>query len=103
MEIEEVVKKYPERMKRDRRWFTFEEALVATGNNQYIKEAIQQSSINPATPRASTTDSPKIDISQFKKSGTQPHNDISGPSSHDSRKAKDAFQALQELMEKTSL
>lgn len=96
MEIKEVAKKYPERKKRDRRWFTFEEALIATGNNEYIKEAIHQSSISPQrqlTPRPSidTTISPP----------TPP--EIESPSIHSSKKSKDAFQALQELMQNASI
>ncbi|KAI8064851.1 NUDIX hydrolase domain-like protein, partial [Gilbertella persicaria] len=47
MEIDEIAKKYPERKKRDRRWFTYDEALIATQNNRYIQEAIRLSSINP--------------------------------------------------------
>lgn len=54
MEIDEIVKKYPERMKRDRRWFTYEEALIATANNQYIQEAIRLSSISLLPRQASS-------------------------------------------------
>lgn len=111
MEIDEVVKKYPERMKRDRRWFTYDEALIATGNNEYIKEAIQQSSISPAyqlSPRSSldsfNNSSPKIDSTQF-QSGRKnkiPATEISNNNSTGER-TKDAFQALQDLMERTTL
>lgn len=47
MEIDEIKKKFPERQKRDRRWFTYDEALQATQNNVYIQEAIRLSSISP--------------------------------------------------------
>lgn len=47
MEIDEIKKKFPERKKRDRRWFTYEEALTATQNNSYIQDALRLSSISP--------------------------------------------------------
>ncbi|KAG0746913.1 hypothetical protein G6F57_007261 [Rhizopus arrhizus] len=48
MHIEEVVKKFPERKKRERRWFTLQEALIATKTHRYLQEALLQSSLNPA-------------------------------------------------------
>ncbi|GAA5808055.1 hypothetical protein MFLAVUS_001437 [Mucor flavus] len=60
MVIDEVAKKFPEKKKRERRWFTFEESLVATQDHRYIQEAIIQSSLNPAksppSPRESIED-----------------------------------------------
>ncbi|CDS10473.1 hypothetical protein LRAMOSA03149 [Lichtheimia ramosa] len=47
LEISEVVKKFPEKKKRERRWFTFDEALIAT-KAAYLHDAIRLSSLNPA-------------------------------------------------------
>lgn len=64
MQIEEVAKKFPEKKKRERRWFTFEESLVATQSHRYIQEALLQSSLNPAnafpSPRMSIEDTPIV-------------------------------------------
>ncbi|KAG1139756.1 hypothetical protein G6F37_009528 [Rhizopus arrhizus] len=46
MQINEVVKKFPERKKRERRWFTLKEALIATKKHPYIQEALLCSSLN---------------------------------------------------------
>ncbi|KAG0170179.1 hypothetical protein DFQ28_002244 [Apophysomyces sp. BC1034] len=46
LEIQEVVKKFPEKKKRERRWFTYDEALLAT-RAPYIHEAIRMSSLGP--------------------------------------------------------
>ncbi|KAI9283237.1 NUDIX hydrolase domain-like protein [Sporodiniella umbellata] len=40
LHVEKVKKKYPERNKRERQWFTFEEAIKATKDNEYIQSAI---------------------------------------------------------------
>ncbi|KAI9478276.1 MAG: NUDIX hydrolase domain-like protein [Benjaminiella poitrasii] len=131
MEIDEICKKYPERRKRDRRWFTYEEALLATQNNDFIQEAIRLSSINPQrllTPRSSfdgknmsllspvTTPIMKdaavaaarastATISPGNSPPTTPtqHVMIESPSTFQSRKSMDAFQALRELMENASI
>ena len=47
MEIEEIAKKFPEKKKRDRRWFTLEESLQVTKDHPYIQEALMKSSLNP--------------------------------------------------------
>ncbi|KAI7901549.1 NUDIX hydrolase domain-like protein [Cokeromyces recurvatus] len=47
MNIEEIAKKFPEKKKRERRWFTFKEALIATQNHPYIQQALFKSSLNP--------------------------------------------------------
>ncbi|KAI8148362.1 NUDIX hydrolase domain-like protein [Fennellomyces sp. T-0311] len=47
LEIREVVKKFPEKKKRERRWFTYDEALIAT-KSAYLHDAIRLSSLNPA-------------------------------------------------------
>ncbi|KAG0749557.1 hypothetical protein G6F57_003375 [Rhizopus arrhizus] len=71
MHIDEVVKKFPERKKRERRWFTLEEALIVTKKHRYIQEALLCSSLNlntttipnpivqetPLSPRESLSDS----------------------------------------------
>ncbi|OAC97675.1 hypothetical protein MUCCIDRAFT_157571 [Mucor lusitanicus CBS 277.49] len=57
MQIDEVAKKFPEKKKRERRWFTFQEALVATQDHRYIQEALMQSSLNPARAPPSPRDS----------------------------------------------
>ncbi|ORY99966.1 NUDIX hydrolase domain-like protein [Syncephalastrum racemosum] len=46
LEIREVVKKFPEKKKRERRWFTYDEALLAT-RAAYLRDAIRLSSLNP--------------------------------------------------------
>ncbi|KAF7729015.1 hypothetical protein EC973_005046 [Apophysomyces ossiformis] len=46
LEIQEVVKKFPEKKKRERRWFTYDEALLAA-RAPYIHEAIRMSSLAP--------------------------------------------------------
>ncbi|KAI8885093.1 hypothetical protein K501DRAFT_246753 [Backusella circina FSU 941] len=65
MSIEEVTKKFPEKKKRERRWFTFEESLLATRDHHYIQEAILKSSLNPSrrlpSPRVSLDTSPSLD------------------------------------------
>lgn len=109
MEIDEVAKKYPERNKRDRRWFTYEEALVATQNNQYIQEAIRLSTISPTTTvtndnNATSTSSnvPAIKSTfSIADKNNPPSKEPSIISASDigKRKPKDSFQALQDLME----
>ncbi|KAG2208141.1 hypothetical protein INT47_010503 [Mucor saturninus] len=64
MQIDEVAKKFPEKKKRERRWFSFEESLIATQDHRYIQQAIIQSSLNPArrsppSPRYSIEDTAK--------------------------------------------
>ncbi|KAI9030792.1 NUDIX hydrolase domain-like protein [Phycomyces nitens] len=64
LEIQEVVKKFPERKKRERRWFTYEEALLAV-QSPFIREAIRMSSLNPAnypesSPRVSDDSQPTL-------------------------------------------
>lgn len=116
MEIDEVAKKYPERNKRDRRWFTYDEALIATQNNSYIQEAIRLSTLNPSikvtddnssAPSTSST-APIIKSSSTvdnTSSNSPPSKEASemSPSSIEGRKSKDSFQALQELMENASI
>ncbi|CAO3577712.1 unnamed protein product [Absidia cylindrospora] len=47
MEIDEVYKKFPEKKKRERRWYTYDEALIVV-KGQYMKDAMMLSSLNPA-------------------------------------------------------
>ncbi|SAM00223.1 hypothetical protein [Absidia glauca] len=47
MQIDEVCKKFPEKKKRERRWYTYDEALVVV-KGQYMRDAIMLSSLNPA-------------------------------------------------------
>lgn len=47
MEVESVAHVFPEIKKRERRWFSFDEALDATRGHPYIQEAIKLSSLNP--------------------------------------------------------
>ncbi|CEG68191.1 hypothetical protein RMATCC62417_04502 [Rhizopus microsporus] len=54
MHIDEVVKKFPERKKRERRWFTLEEALIATRKHPYIQEALLKSSLNSSSTLPTT-------------------------------------------------
>ncbi|KAG2188865.1 hypothetical protein INT44_004005 [Umbelopsis vinacea] len=48
MHINEILKKWPEKKKRERRWFTFDEALIVTASKPYMQEALRSSSLNPA-------------------------------------------------------
>lgn len=45
MYITEILKKWPEKKKRERRWFTLEEALLVTASKPYMQEALRQSSL----------------------------------------------------------
>ncbi|KAI8060332.1 NUDIX hydrolase domain-like protein [Gongronella butleri] len=47
LHIKEVAKKWPERKKRDRRWFTFEEALQVV-KAPFMRDVIMLSCLNPA-------------------------------------------------------
>ncbi|ORX58025.1 hypothetical protein DM01DRAFT_1333703 [Hesseltinella vesiculosa] len=46
LQIQEVCKKWPEKKKRERRWFTFDEALQVV-KSPYMKDAILLSCLNP--------------------------------------------------------
>lgn len=95
MEIDEIAKKYPERQKRDRRWFTYDEALFATQNNEYIQEAIRVSSLNPlSTPRSS------IDA---QVSPTTPTATEDLMQSETPKKSMDGFETLRQLMENATI
>lgn len=82
MEIEEIAKKFPEKKKRERRWFTFEESLAVTHDHPYIQEALFKSSLNPMnTPTENCFLSPRnsvekidsdIQVVEYKDSHTQP-------------------------------
>lgn len=116
MEITEIAKKYPERKKRDRRWFRYEEALEATKNNNYIQEAIKLSSISPqgsrirsqrvAAEKELSIPSPSLSPSQ---STSSLRSEASGgpvirpPSSLEHKKSVDAFNTLKELMESSPI
>ncbi|GAA5809511.1 hypothetical protein MFLAVUS_002920 [Mucor flavus] len=101
MELYEIAKKFPERKKRDRRWFTYEEAMLATQNNPYIQEAIRVSILSPAHQ-------PKKPLQE-----EEAESDLSLPPTPTStaitaatattEKSNDAFQTLQKLMENTSI
>jgi 8-oxo-dGTP pyrophosphatase MutT (NUDIX family) len=67
MQIDEVAKKFPEKKKRERRWFTFEESLIATQGHRYIQEALLQSSLNPANALPSPRQSIEEDAIVVKK------------------------------------
>ncbi|RCH87409.1 hypothetical protein CU098_003301 [Rhizopus stolonifer] len=71
MEIEEIAKKFPEKKKRDRRWFTFEESIIATQDHRYIQEAILKSSLNPANFPLSDPPSPRNSIEKSTKPTTE--------------------------------
>ncbi|KAI7866057.1 NUDIX hydrolase domain-like protein [Spinellus fusiger] len=55
MSIQEVAKKFPEKKKRERRWFSYEEALMATRAHPFMQEAIQRSSLAPQDGLAVST------------------------------------------------
>lgn len=114
MEIEEIKKKYPERKKRDRRWFTYEEALIATQNNAYIQEAIRLSSISPTykpsieqqkspkkTPLLSPTLTPSTSSSTATSADNTSTESLASSEIPVNQKSKsgDAFKALTRLME----
>lgn len=116
MEIEEIKKKYPERKKRDRRWFTYEEALIATQNNAYIQEAIRLSSISPTyrpfieqnspkkTPLLSPTLTPSTSTSTATSADNTSTENLSKESPiYEKSKSGDAFEALTKLMEKAEI
>ncbi|KAI8878970.1 hypothetical protein K501DRAFT_257622 [Backusella circina FSU 941] len=54
MHIIELAKKFPEKKKRERRWFSYEEALAATREHPYIQEAIKKSSLHNTVLSSST-------------------------------------------------
>lgn len=80
MNIEEVAKKFPEKKKRDRRWFTFEEAIIATSDHRYIQEAILQSSLNPSrsppSPRDSIDEEPEQEQEEKEKDVVEEEQDV---------------------------
>ncbi|RCH79283.1 hypothetical protein CU098_005721 [Rhizopus stolonifer] len=73
MHIEEVVKKFPERKKRERRWFTLHEALIATKTHRYIQEALLKSSLNPDVVKATK----EAEISLIQEAPPSPRGSIS--------------------------
>lgn len=99
MEIDEIAKKYPERQKRDRRWFTYDEALLATQNNQYIQEAIRVSSLNPLFTPRSSIDAQVSSLTPTATDNLMQTETVKSPK----KKSMDGFEALRELMENTSL
>lgn len=95
MEIDEIAKKYPERQKRDRRWFTYDEALLATQNNEYIQEAIRVSSLNPqSSVDAQVSPTTPTAAEDLMQSETLPES---------TKKTMSGFETLRELMENTSI
>ncbi|OAC98860.1 hypothetical protein MUCCIDRAFT_174549, partial [Mucor lusitanicus CBS 277.49] len=61
MEIKEVTKKFPEQKKRERRWFTYDEAVLVVKAN-YIHDALSMSSLSPLVhpnPESLQTDKKK--------------------------------------------
>jgi hypothetical protein len=99
-EISEIVKKYPERKKRDRRWFTYEEALLATQNNDYIQEAIRMSSISPHQKQTEGKRLPMISPLVTPESTSPTQSSLKAPAAiREGRKPTEAFNALRELME----
>ncbi|KAG2228678.1 NUDIX hydrolase domain-like protein [Thamnidium elegans] len=110
MEIYEIVKKFPERKKRDRRWFTYDEAMLATQNNPYIQEAIRVSILSPAhqpkKPLSLTAEEEESDSSLPSTpttATTTTTQDTTAATTTTNEKSNDAFQTLQELMENTSI
>jgi hypothetical protein len=103
MEIDEVAKKYPERNKRDRRWFTYDEALIATQNNNYIQEAIRLSTLNPSTKGIDVPSTPSSAPIIKPMDSPSKEANVTPPSNTESIKPKDSFQELQELMENASI
>lgn len=71
MDIASVEKKFPEKKKRERRWFTFQEALIVSQDTPYLYQAILKSCLNPAnlppSPRNSIDEQqPKSILKTFK-------------------------------------
>ena len=61
-----IAKKFPEKKKRERRWFTFEESLSVTHDHPYIQEALIKSSLNPMnTPTENRFLSPQDSIEKI--------------------------------------
>ncbi|KAI8350166.1 NUDIX hydrolase domain-like protein [Blakeslea trispora] len=88
LQIDEIVKKYPECKKRDRRWFTYDEALIATESNRYIQDAIRLSSIRPHYQT----------IRKDKDQAQIGHAEDSTHENNTDDRPRDAFEALQSLM-----
>ncbi|KAI8372239.1 NUDIX hydrolase domain-like protein [Choanephora cucurbitarum] len=106
LQIDEIVKKYPERKKRDRRWFTYEEALIATKNNRYIQDAIRLSSIRPhyqnsqinytiKEQQQAKNETEQVDIAENSAEDSTQEDDDTG------ERPREAFRALQNLMKGT--
>ncbi|KAK4509401.1 uncharacterized protein ATC70_007752 [Mucor velutinosus] len=69
MEIKEVTKKFPEQKKRERRWFTYDEAVLVVKAN-YIHDALSMSSLSPLVhpnPESLQTDKKKEKKEKKKK------------------------------------
>ncbi|KAL7312463.1 hypothetical protein PS15m_008220 [Mucor circinelloides] len=69
MEIKEVTKKFPEQKKRERRWFTYDEAVLVVKAN-YIHDALSMSSLSPLVhpnPESLQTDKKKKEKKEKKK------------------------------------
>ncbi|GAB5591516.1 hypothetical protein Unana1_06416 [Umbelopsis nana] len=48
MHINEIMKKWPEKKKRERRWFTLDEALMVTASKPYMQESLRLCSLAQA-------------------------------------------------------
>ncbi|CAO3608168.1 unnamed protein product [Mucor fragilis] len=69
MEIKEVTKKFPEQKKRERRWFTYDEAVLVV-KAHYIHDALSMSSLSPLVhpnPESLQTDKKKKEKKEKKK------------------------------------
>ncbi|KAI8368172.1 NUDIX hydrolase domain-like protein [Radiomyces spectabilis] len=45
--VDEIMKKWPEKKKRERRWFTFDEAITVLAPKPFMQDAVRKSSIAP--------------------------------------------------------
>ncbi|OBZ83115.1 Diphosphoinositol polyphosphate phosphohydrolase aps1 [Choanephora cucurbitarum] len=66
MEIREVCKKFPEQKKRERRWFTYDEAMVVV-KAHYIHDALAMSSLCPTALSNDDSDEQQTEKKKKKK------------------------------------
>ncbi|CAO3615712.1 unnamed protein product [Cunninghamella echinulata] len=78
LEIQEVCKKFPEKKKRERRWFTYDEAMQVV-KSQYIKDALKLSCLNPTDISVTKIQTGITPLDA--KIGTMTLNDQSSPAS----------------------
>ncbi|KAI8335798.1 NUDIX hydrolase domain-like protein [Chlamydoabsidia padenii] len=97
LEIDEVCKKFPEKKKRERRWYTYDEALMVV-KGQYMRDAIMLSSLNPAS--GSGTFVPTTLISPSSAIGPPPPITTSPPPPSEMKQSSSFSNGLKALFKK---